>query len=291
MSAEVEAEYRAKLSEALEVGFAVLDGGGSSLDAVEQTLRLLEDSPLFNAGKGAVFTAEGRNELDASIMDGATMEAGAVAGVTTLKHPISAARAVLEQSPHVLLAGPGAELFARERGLEEVSADYFYTERRWQALEKRRAKEAESDRDAAGGEKFGTVGAVALDRSGSIAAGTTTGGMTFKKHGRIGDSPIIGAGTYANDSCGVSATGHGEFFIRYAVAHDICARVAYRGITVAEAAEEVVMQVLVDAGGSGGVVALDADGQPSMVFNSEGMYRGWISAAGEPRVAIYRDED
>jgi beta-aspartyl-peptidase (threonine type) len=290
MSAEIEEEYRAKLAEALETGFAVLDDGGSSLDAVEKTLRFLEDSPLFNAGKGAVFTAEGTNELDASIMDGATMEAGAVAGVTTLKHPITAARAVMERSPHVLLAGAGAESFARQQGLEEVPAEYFYTERRWQALEKRRAQEAEAPGVGSEGEKFGTVGAVALDRRGRIAAGTTTGGMTFKKHGRVGDSPIIGAGTYATDACGVSATGHGEFFIRYSVAHDICARAAYQAISVDEAAQEVIMRVLVDAGGSGGIVALDSQGNPSMVFNSEGMYRGWIETAGEPHVAIYRDD-
>jgi beta-aspartyl-peptidase (threonine type) len=191
----------------------------------------------------------------------------------------------MEKSPHVLLAGPGAEAFAHQQGLEEVPAEYFYTERRWKALEKRRQEEAAST-----DEKFGTVGAVALDRDGNIAAGTTTGGMTYKQHGRVGDSPIIGAGTYADSGCGVSATGHGEFFIRYAVAHDICARSHYSGISVAEAADEVVMQVLVDAGGSGGVVALDAQGQPSMVFNSEGMYRGWIATSGEPHVAIYRDD-
>jgi beta-aspartyl-peptidase (threonine type) len=289
MSAEKEAEYRAKLTEALEAGYAVLDGGGSSLDAVEATLRILEDSPLFNAGKGAVFTADGRNELDASIMDGATMEAGAVAGVTTLKNPISAARAVMDKSPHVLLAGAGAEAFARQIGLEEVTPEYFYTERRWKALEKRRLEEAEKDRGGEASEKFGTVGAVALDQAGRIAAGTTTGGMTFKKHGRVGDAPIIGAGTYADASCGVSSTGHGEFFIRYAVAHDICARAHYKGISVAEAAEEVVMKVLVDAGGSGGIVALDAQGRPSMVFNSKGMYRGWINSNGGPHVAIFRD--
>ena len=291
MSAEIEKEYRAKLAEALETGFAVLDEGGSSLDAVEQTLKLLEDSPLFNAGTGAVFTAEGTNELDASIMDGATREAGAVAGVTTLKNPISAARAVMEKSPHVLLAGPGAEAFAREQGLEEVPREYFFTERRWQQLETRREKEAADQLNRSPGEKFGTVGAVALDREGRIAAGTTTGGMTFKKHGRVGDAPIIGAGTYADEDCGVSSTGHGEFFIRYAVAHDICARARYRGISVAEAAEEVVMSVLVDAGGSGGVVALDSQGHPSMVFNSEGMYRGWIKTTGETHVAIFRDGD
>lgn len=291
MTPEVEEQYRTILALALETGFAVLEDGGSSVDAVEATLRLMEDSPLFNAGKGAVFTAGGRNELDASIMDGSTLEAGAVAAITTIRNPISAARAVMEQSPHVLLAGPGAEAFAAAVGQETVDPDYFFTERRWQQWEKRRQMEAEAAQEIGSTDKHGTVGAVALDLEGRIAAGTTTGGMTYKQHGRIGDSPIIGAGTYADDSCGVSATGHGEFFIRFAVAHDICARSRYRGISVTEAAKEVVMRVLVEAGGSGGIVALDAAGVPTMVFNSEGMYRGWITSHGEPQVAIYRTEN
>jgi beta-aspartyl-peptidase (threonine type) len=287
MSSELEAEYRATLAAALETGHALLAAGGSSLDAVEATIRLLEDSPLFNAGKGAVFTADGRNELDASIMDGATRGAGAVAAVTTLKNPISAARAVMEASPHVLLAGPGAEAFARTQGLEEVPPSYFFTERRWRQLEKKRLEVA-ADGTA---QEHGTVGAVALDRAGRIAAGTSTGGMTYKRHGRIGDSPLVGAGTWADGSCGVSATGHGEFFIRWAVAHDICARARYQGLTVAAAAEDVVMRVLVEAGGSGGVIALDSSGRPTMTFNSEGMYRGYVLADGRPQTAIYGSED
>ena len=299
LSEEDEAAYRAKLEEALTTGHRILMRGGSSLNAVESTLRVLEDSPLFNAGKGAVFTANGRNEMDASIMDGASRRAGAVAGVTVVKNPISAARAVMEKTPHVLLAGPGADEFARQSGLETVPPEYFHTDLRWRQLQKRRQEEMEKG----GGEAkrsadlntspaatyLGTVGAVALDRQGRLAAGTSTGGMTFKKHGRVGDSPIIGAGTWADLSCGVSATGHGEFFIRYAVAHDICARARYLGLSVQEAAEAVVLKDLVEAGGSGGVIAMDAEGIPSMVFNSEGMYRGWIGTDGEPHVAIYRE--
>lgn len=285
MTAERDAAYRAALEEALELGYAVLEDGGAALDAVEAVLRFFEDSPLFNAGKGAVFNKAGRNELDASIMDGASRQAGAVAGVTTIRHPISAARAVMEDSPHVLLAGPGAEAFAADAGLEMVPPEYFRTERRWQQLQELLAREAE-------GTHFGTVGAVALDREGRIAAGTSTGGTSNKLPGRIGDSPIIGAGTWADDSCGISSTGHGEFFIRYGVAHEICARARYTGISVAEAAREVIQEVLVGAGGEGGVIALDAAGTPVLEFNTSGMYRGWI-AEGEPpsrQVAIYRDE-
>jgi beta-aspartyl-peptidase (threonine type) len=290
LPADVEASYRTTLEQALRAGYSKLEANESALDAVEATIRILEDSPLFNAGRGAVFTAEGRNELDASIMDGSTMHAGAVAGVTTVRHPISAARAVMERSPHVLLGGPGAEAFAASVGLEIVDPGFFFTERRWRQLEERRGDTAGST-PVASEDRHGTVGAVALDRQGRIAAGTSTGGTTFKKHGRIGDSPIIGAGTYAEQGCGVSATGHGEFFIRYAVAHDICARSRYLGTTVADAAEEVVMRVLAEAGGSGGVIALDGDGRPALVFNTEGMYRGWIGADKAPRVAIFGSDD
>ncbi len=294
LSPELEARYRGKLEEALLVGHRILKNGGTSLDAVEATIRLLEDSPLFNAGKGAVFTAAGGNELDASIMEGHTLRAGAVAGVTTLKNPITAARAVMERTAHVLLAGEGADLFAADIGLEQVPAEYYYTERRWQALEKRRKKEhhkatppepqaAQKDR------VMGTVGAVALDRHGHLAAGTSTGGMTYKKHGRVGDSPLIGAGTYADSKCGVSGTGHGEFFIRHAVAHDICARVEYLGVSIGVAAAQVVGEVLVGAGGRGGVIALDSDGNPAMVFNTSGMYRGFVDDEGQTRVAIYEE--
>ncbi len=301
MTPELEREFRDRLSEALATGHGILSEGGSALDAVEATVRLLEDSPLFNAGKGAVFSAEGKNELDASIMDGSTLAAGAVAGVTRIKNPITAARAVMERTPHVLLAGGGADAFAAAEGLEMVEPSYFFTERRWKALLEAREREAppgadleprsdggggNSGRGAPGG--LGTVGAVALDRAGRIAAATSTGGLTNKRHGRIGDSPIVGAGTYANADCGVSGTGKGEFFIRYAVAYDICARMRYRGLSIREAAEQVV-ETLKDAGGAAGVIALDREGRAALVFNTEGMYRGWILADGVPHVAIYGD--
>ena len=293
ISEQEEREYNEALAAALEAGYSVLTAGGSAVDAVETTLRLMEDSPLFNAGKGAVFTAEGRNELDAAIMDGSSMEAGAVAGVTTIKHPITAARAVMEQTQHVLLAGEGADGFARSVGIETVDPAYFFTERRWQAMQRALARDQESSAavtgaGGGGGGHFGTVGAVALDNEGRLAAGTSTGGMTYKKHGRVGDSPIIGAGTYANAGCAISATGHGEFFIRYAVAHDICARLRDSDLSIEEAAQQVVMGVLVEAGGEGGVIALDHLGNPALVFNSSGMYRGWILGDGEPHTAIYR---
>jgi beta-aspartyl-peptidase (threonine type) len=295
MSDEQEREYRGVLARALTTGHTILSDGGSSLDAVETVIRQLEDDPRFNAGKGAVFTAEGRNELDASIMDGSTTLAGAVAGVTRVRHPISAARAVMEHTEHVLLAGSGADAFAESRGLETVDPEYFYTERRWKSLERAREREKEENKkvSSATGErshKFGTVGAVALDSRGRIAAGTSTGGMTNKRHGRIGDAPIIGAGTFANGECGVSATGHGEYFIRYAVAFDICARMQHAGATLDEAARTVIHEVLVEAGGSGGIIALDASGNTALVFNSDGMYRGYVLADGEPHVAIFKDE-
>lgn len=293
---EREAELRAKLAEALATGYAVLQSGGAALDAVERTIRVLEDSPLYNAGKGAVFTAEGKNELDASIMDGSAMQAGAVAGVTTIKNPISAARAVMEKTEHVLLAGPAANAFAASVGLETVNPEYFFTERRWEALQKRieREKERAGENTAAApgaqrNQYFGTVGAVALDAMGAIAAGTSTGGMTYKRHGRVGDSPIVGAGTYANRSCGVSATGHGEYFIRHAVAFDICARMRYLNLSVMEAATSVVNGTLMEVGGEGGIIAMDGTGNHALVFNTSTMYRGWIGSDGEPRTAIFRD--
>ena len=296
MSPEREAEIRATLVEALEVGYKVLTDGGSALDAVERTIRVLEDSPLFNAGKGAVFTSEGKNELDASIMDGTGMRAGAVAGVTTIKNPISAARAVMEQTEHVLLTGPGAESFAESVGLDIVSNRYFFTERRWKSLQKKQEEEREREFGLTGlstseDAYLGTVGAVALDRGGQLAAGTSTGGLTNKKHGRVGDSPIVGAGTYANASCGVSATGHGEFFIRHAVAFDICARMRYQDQSVGEAAASVVNGTLVEVGGAGGVIAMDGEGNYALVFNTRGMYRGWVDADGQARTAIYAHED
>ena len=289
-----EAAYRAKLDEALDAGQAVLTAGGSSLDAVEAAILVMEDSSLFNAGKGAVFTAAGTNEMDASIMDGRDRDAGAVAGVKTVRNPIRAARAVMERSPHVMMAREGAEEFAAAAGLEIVDPAYFFTERRWESYLKAKAQaefRQENDQEAPDPDrKHGTVGCVALDQDGNIAAGTSTGGMTLKMWGRIGDSPVIGAGTWAdNATCGVSATGHGEFFIRNAVAHDIAARMAYGGLSLQDAAEQVVMKDLVDQGATGGIVALDADGNIAMVFNTSGMYRGWRKEGGDRGVAIFGD--
>jgi L-asparaginase / beta-aspartyl-peptidase len=292
MTPEMEREYTAALENALHAGHRILADGGSALDAVEATVRLLEDAPMFNAGRGAVFTSDGRNELDASIMDGATLRAGAVAGVTRVKNPITLARIVMERSVHVMMAREGAEAFGQEHGIEMVDPSWFRTELRWRQLEQARERERagaalpqREDDDA----RFGTVGAVALDRSGNLAAATSTGGMTNKRFGRIGDSPLIGAGTYADDMCGVSATGHGEFFIRNVVAYDICARMRYAGASLQNAASEVVMQRLASQNADGGVIAMDRYGNVAMPFNSAGMYRGRISADGTPHVAIYRD--
>jgi beta-aspartyl-peptidase (threonine type) len=269
--------YMSSLDIALQLGLDVLEGGGASIDAVEAVIRYLEDNPLYNAGRGAVFTSEGKNELDASIMTGQDLNAGAVAGVTDIRHPISAARAVMEKSGHVLLAGRGASDFAREAGLEMVDPSFFFTKRRYESL--LRARE----------EEHGTVGCVALDRSGNLCAGTSTGGMTNKRYGRIGDSSIIGAGTYANNkTCGVSATGHGEYFIRWTVAHDISALMQYRGMDVEAAAREVVENKLVKAGGSGGVICLDRYGRAAMVTNTTGMLRAYGNSEGERIVAIFR---
>lgn len=280
MTAETEAEYRAIMQTVIDTGAAILERGGSALDAVEQTIRLMEDSPLFNAGKGAVFTHEGKNELDASIMDGSDLDAGAVAGVSDIRNPITAARRVMDSSPHVMLAGKGASEFAAEQGLEIVDPSYFYTERRYQEL--RRILESE---------KHGTVGCVALDSHGNLAAGTSTGGMTNKRYNRIGDSPVIGAGNYANNAtCAVSGTGHGEYFIRYTVGHDISALMEYRRLSVDSAARLVVMDKLLKAGGEGGVIALDHNGNISMPFNSQGMYRGYRTSDGRHGVFIFRDE-
>ena len=293
MSPEMEQQYRAGLEQALRTGHAVLAKGGSSVDAVEATIRVLEDNPLFNAGKGAVFTHEGRNELDASIMDGRTRAAGSVAGVTIIRNPITAARAVMEKSKHVMMVGRGAELFATKMGLEIVDPSYFWTERRWKSLQQELLKEEgkpQAALDLPDDKKFGTVGAVAVDGTGNLAAGTSTGGMTNKQFGRVGDAPIIGAGTYAeNESCAVSATGHGEFFIRWTVAHDIAALVKYRGMSVQAAGDEVIHKKLAPVKGEGGVIILDARGNFAMPFNSEGMYRGWIGADGVPHVEIYKD--
>jgi beta-aspartyl-peptidase (threonine type) len=257
---------------------------------VVAAVRILEDSPLFNAGKGAVFSHAGINELDAAIMDGATQKAGAVAGVRHVKNPIELARMVMERTPHVLLSGEGAEEFALEQGVTLVPDSYFYTERRWKQLEEAQKLE-KNERVASADEDigyFGTVGAVALDRNGNLAAATSTGGMTNKRWGRVGDSPIIGAGTYANAQCAVSATGWGEFYIRAAAAHDICARVAYRGDTLQDAVDAVVLQAIPALGGDGGAIALDREGHVAFAFNTEGMYRGRIDAAGEVSVEIYK---
>jgi beta-aspartyl-peptidase (threonine type) len=298
MTPEREKAYRDKLTEALHAGYEVLNRGGACLDAVVAAITLLEDSPLFNAGKGAVFTNAGTNELDSSIMDGRTLKAGAVAGLKRVKNPILLARLVMEQSPHVMMTGEGAELFAQQKGVELVDPKYFYTEERRQQLQK--AKEAEKnpppkrsklEREAAPFDehKFGTVGAVCLDRAGNLGAGTSTGGTTNKRFGRVGDSPIIGAGTYANnETCAVSCTGDGEYFIRSVVAHDISAQMQYAGKSVAQAAESTLEKVA-KIGGTGGLISIDRRGNFTMPFNTSGMYRGWIGPDAEPHVLIYRD--
>ena len=268
-----------------------MNRGGNAVDAVERTIWVLEDSPYFNAGRGAVFTHEGKNELDASIMVGIDRAAGAVGGVTNVKHPISAARAVMEKSPHVLLTGRGAEQFAREQGLEIVDPAYFFTQERYDALQ--RAKEQENKKtgslETRADYKFGTVGCVALDKHGNIAAGTSTGGMTNKRWNRLGDAPIIGAGTFAdNSTVGVSCTGHGEFFIRYAVAYDVHALMAYTGMSLREATDKIIQEKLKAVGGEGGLIALDKSGNVAMPFNSEGMYRGYAKP-NERVIKFYRD--
>ena len=295
MTPEREREYREKLEEALRAGHTILSKGGTSLDAVEAAVRLMEDAPMFNAGKGSVFTHEGKNEMDAAIMDGKTKKAGSVASVTIIKNPISAARAVMEKSKHVMLIGRGAELFATKMGLEIVDPSYFWTERRWKSLQEELLKEQkakpQSDLGPSDDKKFGTVGAVALDQHGNLAAATSTGGTTNKQFGRVGDAPIIGAGTYAdNATCAVSATGAGEFFIRWTVAYDIAALMKYRGLSVQQAADEVINKTLKAVpGAEGGVIAVDAKGNFALPFNTEGMYRGWIGPDGEPHVLIYKD--
>lgn len=275
------AEYYRELQVALVIGHKILDTGGTALDAVEAVVRYLEDCPLFNAGKGAVFTAEGKNELDASIMDGATGMAGAVAGVTTLKNPISAARAVMEKSPHVMLAGKGAEVFAQQQGLETVPPSYFHTPDRYKSWQEAKAKL----------DKKGTVGAVALDKKGNLAAATSTGGMMMKQWGRIGDAPVIGAGTYAsNNTCAVSCTGHGEYFIRNAVAYDLSARMQYAGTSLRNGAHEILHVKLKEQGGTGGLIAIDKNGNFVLDFNTVGMFRGYLLPSGETRVMIFGDE-
>ena len=300
LTPESDAAYRAGLVRALHAGQAVLQADGSALDAVCAAVRELEDDPLFNAGKGAVFTHEGRIELDAAVMDGATCQAGAVAGVGRIKNPVLAARAVMQQTRHVLLIGSGAEQFAAGHGIELAEPDYFYTAHRWEQLQKAKAAVAVVlDHD--GGQpamtfepwrtdnKFGTVGAVARDRMGRLAAATSTGGLTNKFYGRVGDSPIIGAGTYADGHVAVSGTGVGEFFMRALLAHDIAARMKYRDTPLGEAVAQAIEEALSAKGGQGGVIAVDAHGNVEFGFNTEGMYRGYVMDGGEPVIAIYRD--
>jgi len=308
LTPEQDAAYRAALHRALEAGSAVLAGGGSALDAVQAAIELMEDDPLFNAGRGAVFTAAGRNELDAAVMNGVDLTAGAVAGLTTTRHPIAAARAVMERSPHVMLIGEGADTFAASVNLEQVDPAFFFTERRWRGLESAlRGQNLPIPERPAGApgpmaentlpapplneRKFGTVGAVALDNEGRLAAGTSTGGMTAKRWGRVGDVPVIGAGTYASnrDGCAVSATGDGEFYIRASVARDICARIA--GGSTAQSAGQAEVDEALSLGGSGGVIVMDLHGRPSFAMTSSGMYRGAASDGATAGVAIYGDEE
>ena len=291
MSEELEATYRAFLDDAITRGYEQLREGRAGLDVVVNVIQLMEDSPLFNAGRGAVYTWEGTHELDASIMHGEHLDAGAVAGVSTVKSPIALARAVMEDSPHLMLASRGAEAFALEQGFDPVSPEYFATERRREALEAYKANEQAGLKPEAD-HKFGTVGVVVLDEAGNLVAGTSTGGMTGKRWGRIGDSPVIGAGTYAdNRSCAVSATGHGEYFIRHTVARDICARMQFGGATLEEAANTVVMEELIEADGEGGIVAVDPSGRVALVFNTSGMYRASVDATGHKIVGIYGEDD
>jgi beta-aspartyl-peptidase (threonine type) len=298
-----EAEYRAGLQTALKTAADVLAKGGTALDAVEAAIRLMEDDPLFNAGRGAVFSAEGRNELDASIMDGADLRCGAVAGIRRTRHPISLARTVMEKSPHVMMAGQGAEAFAAANGLEQVEPAFFFTERRWQSLLRELKKrglpaperpvwapKADAVELIEEPVKYGTVGVVALDRNGNLAAGTSTGGVTAKRYGRVGDTPIIGAGTYAsNQSCAVSATGTGEYFIRLTVAREICALVQYKRMGVQAAADEVVQKRLKAIGGDGGVIALSPTGEMAWSFNTNSMYRARLSEGGQAEIGIFKD--
>ncbi|KMQ72365.1 isoaspartyl peptidase/L-asparaginase family protein [Chryseobacterium koreense] len=296
MTPEKEKAYREKLTEALKAGYAEIEKGKSSIEAVSAAIVVMEDSPLFNAGKGAVFTADGKNEMDASIMFGKDKSAGAVAGVHTIKNPIKAAIAVMQKSEHVMLAGTGAETFAKEQGLEIVDPKYFWTKDRWHGLQKAKQKELEKNKKTSQNtlpdsysidQKFGTVGAIALDKEGNITAGTSTGGMTNKKFGRIGDSPIIGAGTYANSQVGISGTGWGEFFIRSTAARTVAAKMEYQNKDVKTAAQETIDEIG-KMGGDGGLIALDKDGNIAMPFNTAGMYRGAVTENGDIEIEIYR---
>ncbi len=302
MTVEKEQAYKDALQKALDAGNAILKSGGTAMDAVEASVKFLEDNPLFNAGKGAVFTSEGKNELDAAIMDGSNLKAGSVASVTTIKNPITAARKVMERTEHVMLIGSGAEQFAKLSGCEIVDPSYFFTQDRWDGLEKaRKADSLKAKKDKASIEavkqldnpdnKYGTVGAVALDKHGNLAAATSTGGMTNKRYGRVGDAPIIGAGTYAdNNTCAISGTGWGEFFIRLVMAKSISDRMEFGKQTLTDAANEMIMKKLPALGGDGGLIAVDKNGNIAMPFCTEGMYRGYIKSNGEMVVKIYKEE-
>ncbi len=285
MTDEHQQAYLVTLDQALTKGEQMLQAGAACTDVVLEVIRIMEDSPLFNAGKGAVFTHNGVNELDASIMEGKTLNAGAVAGVKDIKNPIFAAREVMDHSVHVFLSGKGASQFAKKQGLEMVDNKYFFTERRYNSLQKLLKKErGRQEKD-----NHGTVGCVVLDQEGNICAGTSTGGMTNKKFGRIGDTPVIGAGTYANNkTCGVSCTGHGEYYIRLSFARDISALMEYQGLTVKEACQEEIRK-LTELNGTGGVIALDKQGNIAMEFNTTGMFRGFVKSTGEKEVAIFND--
>lgn len=298
MSPEMEQQYKEKLTEALSKAYQKIKEGKSSVEAVEAAIVVMEDSPLFNAGKGAVFTHDGKNELDASIMYGKDRSAGAVAGVTTIKNPIKAAIAVMQKSEHVMMVGKGAEIFAKQQGLEIVNPKYFWTKKRWDALQRVKREELKANQPNAMklpypayylvDKKFGTVGCVAMDKAGNISAGTSTGGMTNKKYGRVGDSPIIGAGTYADQNIGISCTGWGEYFIRTSAARTVAAKYEYQNKTVKEATQEVIDDIG-KMGGDGGMIALDKNGNVAMTFDTEGMYRGTVTEEGEISVEIYKN--
>lgn len=298
MSDSLEAAYKKKLREAISIGHEILKNGGTSLEAVTKTINVLEDSPLFNAGKGSVFTHDATNELDASIMDGATLNAGAVAGVKHIKNPIDLAKDVMQKSEHVMLYGAGAEEFAQSLGYKMMDTTYFYTKSRYESLQRILEKEKTINTEKISFEdpyiknsKFGTVGCAALDKHGNLASGTSTGGMTNKRWNRIGDAPIIGAGTYANNAtCAVSSTGWGEFFIRSVVAYDISALMEYKGMSLQDAAKEVIHKKVPALGGDGGIVAIDKDGNVAMEFNTAGMYRASMNAEGELEIGIYKEE-
>jgi len=291
MTAELETNYKAALDLALEEGFAVLEKGGSALDAVEIAVKSLEDTPLFNAGRGSVFTNQGTHEMDAAIMDGKTLDAGAVSLITGIKNPIALARDIMKKTDHVFLAGEGAMRFANSLGYTLESSEYFYDEVRYQQwLGIKDSKTFQLDHSVKKDGKFGTVGAVACDQNGNIAAATSTGGMTNKKWGRVGDSPMIGAGNYANNkTCAVSCTGSGEFFIRGVVAYDVSCLMEYKGMSLVEAASEVIHKRILEIGGDGGLIAVDANGNIAMPFNTEGMYRAFKTSEGKKEIAIYKD--